>query len=293
MRLFHSRPASQKFLGILFLLMGAWIPFAKVDAQAYRGYPLRKHSIALQFTTPIQHQGLYKFMNDDWRLDPLVTGEPDPDTRRNYKPGVNLMYLYRIRPNIRIGFRGGLGYRYTHETYYLHREDNNILSGLPQTYHVETDFLYKQYHGYVNPLIVFSEQIKRLELNLGTGLSYARFGRGDQYYDHYSYYYAENANQPPSYSRTEQTYDTDIGGGHGFGVNMFLGIDFALNPTFALGAQFDGYLHYLLFNETTTEESEYQTEHFHVIEKTEEPIDFRQVSASDIQPSIYFKVQLQ
>ncbi len=204
-----------------------------------------KHEFGFQISTPIKHQGSYKYFNDDWLINP-TGNQPDPDKRRNFKYGLNLFYFYPINGNIKIGIKGGIGKRFIHEYYKFYQEGVNPWSGVYEVSEYTQEIKYNQLNWHIEPVISFYERFRNFEFIVGIGPSYKRIGIGKQDYDEFTSY------QEQSSWSLDVKNKTKIGGGNCFGINAFSSINYCFKNKFSIGFQVDSYMHYIICKEKTT-----------------------------------------
>lgn len=244
-----------------------------------------KHEFALQFSAPIKHQGLYKYFNDEWLLNPTGS-QPDPDKRRNFKYGLNLYYFYVINNKLKIGIKGGIGDRIINEYYRSYSEGVNLFSGIYEVSEFTQEINYHQLNWHIEPVVTFYQVIKNFEFNIGVGPSYNRIGIGNQNYHEFSSY------QEQSSWSLDVKYKTKIGGGHCFGINAYSSINYRFKNNFSVGFQIDSYLHYIICKKNTAYKWTQISNNYPNTTpgesngSGEETNDFQQFSFADLVPSI-------
>lgn len=204
-----------------------------------------KHEFILQISTPVKHQGLYKYFNDEWLLNPSGI-QPDPDRRRNFKYGLNIMYFLTINDKLKVGIKAGIGNRNINEYYRSYSEGINPFSGVHEVSELTQEIKYHQLNWHIEPMLNFYQQFKRMEFNFGIGPSYYRIGKGYQDYNEFSSY------QEQSFWSLDVKIKTKIGGGHSFGINAYSSINYNITNSFSIGFQIDSYMHYIICKEKTS-----------------------------------------
>lgn len=272
--------SSTKSIYLILFLITIWFYSNSLFSQSNN-----KHAFILQVSTPVKHQGLYKYFNDEWLLNPTGV-QLDPDQRRNFKYGLNLTYFFTINDKFKVGIKGGIGDRRIYEYYRSYNEGINPWSGANEISEFKQEIKYHQLNWHIEPVVNFNQQFKSLEFNFGVGPSYYRIGKGNQDYNEFSSY------QEQSSWSLDVKYKTKIGGGHCFGINAYSSINYSFTNNFSLGFQVDSYLHYIICKEKTTFTWTQNSNNYpnttpgETNGSGEEANDFQQFSFADLVPSI-------